>query len=551
MMACRAPSPRAASAGATVVSRHVCQPVHVPGKIIYTTLPKRVVSVTRQFETPPRAHGAAARSVSRAPPKEVRSRPPCPPLPILLGREASPFKEEGSECRQPRESRESRESRARRSGGRRSGLESLERQRKPKEEFEASSPSSNMASSLQPVYSVQEGMAQRMEDFERQLAKVDELACRIEAMANTVEANIASTREEGSSSSTTTDPSMIPVQPVLSLLEGLSKRLEDFEFRFAKVDELACRVEAMANKVEANIASTREEGSSSSTTTDPSMIPVQPVLSLLEGLSKRLEDFEFRFAKVDELACRVEAMANKVEANIASTREEAWEARWEQLQAANIVASQRIENIDAQLAQLLERPTCPSSTVSAAVQTESEDKNLRETVEKQEFQLQLAAGDKLMLKDENSNCRMIALDALKEKNGYKAELAAAQRHLGFLTEGEELENQENEDPGQASTEAILEDSGEQEQQEELPRPHRASGPGWLYLYGEALIPPAAEGRIILKNEDMVKAYTAHFGQTPTPEQLRNWVKNSHGQAISYKEARNLIASAKKAKKQAK
>ncbi|CAE7338069.1 unnamed protein product [Symbiodinium sp. CCMP2592] len=230
---------------------------------------------------------------------------------------------------------------------------------------------------------------------------------------------------------------------------------------------------------------------------------------------------------------------------------EAWEARWEQLQAANIVASQRIENIDAQLAQLLERPTCRSSTVSAAAQTESEDKNLRETVEKQEFQLQLAAGDKLMLKDENSNCRRIALDALKEKNGYKAELAAAQRHLGFLTEGEELENQENEDPGQASTEAILEDSGEQEQQEELPRPHRASGPGWLYLYGEALLPRAADGRIILKNEDMVAAYAAHFGQTPTPEQLRNWVKNSHGQAISYKEARNLIASAKEAKKQAK
>ncbi|CAE7338053.1 unnamed protein product [Symbiodinium sp. CCMP2592] len=283
-------------------------------------------------------------------------------------------------------------------------------------------------------------------------------------------------------------------------------------------------------------------------------------------------------------------MANKVEANI-----EAWEARWEQLQAANIVASQRIENIDAQLAQLLERPTCPSSTVSAAVQTESEDKNLRETVEKQEFQLQLAAGDKLMLKDENSNCRRIALDALKEKNGYKepappcfvvaratgqrlamqAELAAAQRPSGIR---EELENQENEDPGstrdsRSAREAVrscelqgkpaprrfwrwdlCRDSGEQEQQEELPRPHRASGPGWLYLYGEALLPRAADGsdgRIILKNEDMVAAYAAHFGQTPTPEQLRNWVKNSHGQAISYKEARNLIASAKEAKKQAK
>ncbi|CAE7338104.1 unnamed protein product [Symbiodinium sp. CCMP2592] len=228
--------------------------------------------------------------------------------------------------------------------------------------------------SLQPINSVQEGMAQRMEDFERQLAKVDELTCRIEAMANTVEANIASTREEGSSSSTTTDPSIL--HPVLTMLEGLSKRMEDFEKRFAKVDELSCRIEAMANTVEANIASTREEGSSSSTATDASMIPVQPVLSVLEGLMKRLEDFEKRLAKVDELSCRIEAMATTVEANTASTCEEAWEARCEQLQAApdvillcvasrakqspedadkaaNIVASQRIENIDAQLAQLL------------------------------------------------------------------------------------------------------------------------------------------------------------------------------------------------------
>ncbi|CAE7337964.1 unnamed protein product [Symbiodinium sp. CCMP2592] len=254
-------------------------------------------------------------------------------------------------------------------------------------------------------------------------------------------------------------------------------------------------------------------------------------------------------------------------------------------------------------------------------------------MEKQEFQLQLAdarlatgklgfgqaygasgyvgsrlpeAGDKLMLKDENVNCRRIALDALKEKNGYKEPAPpcfvvarataighpwqklpspAEHRHLGFLTEGEELENQEHEDPGstrdsRSAREAVLceavnfrasqhrgdsgggiggifaassdgsPDSGEQVQQEELPRPHRASGPGWLYLYGEALLPRAADGRMILKNEDMVAAYTAHFGQTPTPEQLRNWVKNSHGQAISYKEARNLIASAKEAKKQA-
>lgn len=86
-----------------------------------------------------------------------------------------------------------------------------------------------------------------------------------------------------------------------------------------------------------------------------------------------------------------------------------------------------------------------------------------------------------MLKDENFNCRKIALDALKEKNGYQepvppcfvvaratgcgwpcrrssqprrghrasvaeaSDIPAEHRHLGFLTEG--LENQENEDPG--------------------------------------------------------------------------------------------------------
>ncbi|CAE7205632.1 unnamed protein product [Symbiodinium sp. CCMP2456] len=320
----------------------------------------------------------------------------------------------------------------------------------------------------------------------------------------------------------------------------------------------------MANKVEANIAST-EEGSSSSSGTDASVL--QPVLSLLEGVTQRLEDFERRLEKVDDSNCRIEAMANKVEANIAST-EEAWAARCEQLQAANIVAFQRIEKIDAQLALLLERPGasvavhCPrGSHCQAAVQTDSEEKDLRETVEKQELQLQLAAGDKQILKDEYEEFRRIAFDAIAEKNGYKADLRAAQRHIrliGFLKEV-----QENQDPGQAS-EAMPEDCPQQDQQEPQ-RPQRASGPGGLWLYREEEkkhlmrlreAEREEEHRLLEEvhrpaGEDLVVAYKAHFGKRPKPDQLKNWVNNSRGQAISWAEAKRLIASSTMQAKQAK
>ncbi|CAE7337997.1 unnamed protein product [Symbiodinium sp. CCMP2592] len=168
----------------------------------------------------------------------------------------------------------------------------------------------------------------------------------------------------------------------------------------------------------------------------------------------------------------------------------------------DIVASQRIENIDAKLAQLLADASASADDfIQEAAGVAVEDGLASPTtVEKQEFQLQLAdarlaTGDKLMLKDENVNCRRIALDALKfnassailrqltfsscplkEKNGYKERGArsraeaighpwqklpspAEHRHLGFLTEGE-LENQENEDPGstrdsRSAREAVL------------------------------------------------------------------------------------------------
>ncbi|CAE7317657.1 unnamed protein product [Symbiodinium sp. CCMP2592] len=247
-----------------------------------------------------------------------------------------------------------------------------------------------------------------------------------------------------------------------------------------------------------------------------------------------------RVEKIDAQLAQLLAMGEKEEASSANPSEkEIWEEPGRQLQdiadravktAVQSQLSQRIENIDAQLAQLLERlkgdePTGHEpSSVAVQTESESEDKSLRETVEKQEFQLQLAAGENLWLKDENAACRDIVRHVLAEKNTYQGHLAATQRHLGFL--GSNLQS------------TMPEDGADEQQDPE--RARRATAPGCCW-YSEVHLGSAGDGT--LAEQDMVAAYKAsHRGKRPNPEYLVNWVKNQHDKVITYRQACCLIAA---------
>jgi len=463
-MACRSMSPRVVT-----VSRTVSPCRRLPTRRVFSQLPPKVVSYTQVFDCQA-AHGAADRSVTCTPPKEAHSRPP---LPRLLGqRGAQESVGHGQEAsavakEEAIDGRESRASRAPRDSGRRSGLESLERlDRKPK---------------------------------------------------------------EGSSS--TIDPASGMLQPVLDALEGLKK---DFEGRFEKVDQLTFRIEAMASKLEAHSSAPSEEEVWEARCEQLQEIADRAVNTAVQSqISQRIE-------KIDAQLGMLLAMGEKQEASSAAPSEkEIWEEPGQQLQdiadravktAVQSQLSQRIENIDAKLAQLLERlkgdePTVHEpSSVSVQTESESEDKSLRETVEKQEFQLQVAAGENLWLKDENAACRDILRHALAEKNTYQGHLAATQRHLGFL--------------GSTLHSTMPEDGADEQQDPEKPR--RATAPGCCW-YAEVHLGSAGEGT--LAGQDMVAAYKAsHRGKRPKPEHLVNWVKNHHDKVITYRQACCLIAA---------